>query len=85
MINESHGRAVLTPATLTAPIADPKIWRLYADLMDDRRLVCEHDGISWMVAVDGRRLAHERAFEAAVHRAYAMTRALMALDRARAA
>lgn len=85
MITESQGQAMLTRAAPTVAIADPKIWRWYADLMDDRRLVCQHDGIRWMVEIDGRRLADERAFEAAVHRAYTMTRALMALDRARAA
>ncbi|MGF6933477.1 hypothetical protein OKW41_002616 [Paraburkholderia sp. UCT70] len=74
-----------TRATPTAAIADPKIWRWYADLMDDRRLVCEHDGARWVVAVDGRRLADERAFEAAVHSAYAMARALLALEGTRAA
>ncbi|MFM0397304.1 hypothetical protein [Paraburkholderia phytofirmans] len=85
MINESQRRAVLTRAAPTATIADPKIWRWYADLMDARRLVCEYDGIRWVVEVDGKRRADERAFEAAIHSAYAMTRALMALERARAA
>ncbi|MBB3261679.1 hypothetical protein F4827_006575 [Paraburkholderia bannensis] len=85
MINESQGQAMLKRAAPTVAIADPKVWRWYADLMHDRRLVCAHDGIRWVVEVDGRRLGEERAFEAAVHRAYAMTRALMALDRARAA
>ncbi|EIF33185.1 hypothetical protein BCh11DRAFT_00949 [Burkholderia sp. Ch1-1] len=85
MINQSLRPAALTGATPTATISDPRIRRWYADLMADRRLVCEHDGARWIVAVDGRRLADEHAFEAAVHSAYAMTRALSALDRARAA
>lgn len=82
MIDELQRPTVFTRCKPTTPIADPKIWRWYADLTDDRRLVCEHDGARWVVAVDGRRLADESAFEVAVHRAYAMTRALLALDRA---
>jgi hypothetical protein len=70
-------------ARYNAVVADPKIWRWYADLMSNRRLACEHDGASWIVAVDGRRLAEESAFESAVFAAYAMTRALVALDEAR--
>ncbi|ASW02596.1 hypothetical protein [Paraburkholderia aromaticivorans] len=87
MIDPSQRPAVPMPTNVnpTAACADPKVWRWYADLLDDRRLVCEHDGARWVVAVDGRRLADERAFEAAVRSAYAMTRALSALDRARAA
>ncbi|MGF6773724.1 hypothetical protein P3T18_006238 [Paraburkholderia sp. GAS199] len=81
MIESSQGTAMLARAA----IADPKIWRWYADLTDDHRLVCEQDGARWIVAVDGRRLADEHAFAAAVHSAYAMTRALSALDRARTA
>ncbi|WP_144113899.1 hypothetical protein [Paraburkholderia sp. BCC1886] len=72
-------------STPTPAIADPKIWRWYADLIDGRRLVCEHDGARWIVAVDGRRLADECTFEVAVHAAYLLARALLALDRARAA
>jgi hypothetical protein len=85
MINPSQRPAVPASVKPAAPIADPKIWRWYADLMADRRLVCEHDGARWVVAVDGRRLADERAFETAVHSAYAMTRALSALNSARVA
>ena len=85
MIDSSQRPASRTTLTPAGAFADPKIWRWYADLLDDRRLVCEHDGARWIVAVDGRLLADECAFEAAVHSAYAMTRALAALDRARAA
>jgi hypothetical protein len=61
------------------------MWRWYADRMDEGRLVCEHDRMRWIVTVDGRRLADEALFEAAIHRAYAMARALSALHRALAA
>lgn len=85
MIDSSQRRALSVGCTPPAAFADPKIWRWYADLLSERRLACEHDGTRWVVAVDGRRLADARAFETAVHSAYAMTRALSALDRARAA
>ncbi|WP_144149111.1 hypothetical protein [Paraburkholderia sp. BCC1884] len=76
MVDQTHS----PEARHNAVLADPRIWRWYADLMGNRRLVCEHDGASWIVAVDGRLLAAESAFESAVLAAYAMTRALVALD-----
>jgi hypothetical protein len=85
MITPSQRPALPSSIKPAVTIADPKIWRWYADLMADRRLLCEHDGARWVVTVDGRRLADERAFEAAVHSAYAMTRALSALNSARVA
>jgi hypothetical protein len=55
--------------------------RWYAEMADDRRLVCEHEDGGWAVTVDGRRLANTASRESAIDAAYAMTRALAALSR----
>ncbi|SAL20750.1 hypothetical protein AWB67_00700 [Caballeronia terrestris] len=55
--------------------------RWVAEMLDDRRLVWEHDAGRWSVIVDGKRLANDRSLESAIDAAYAMTRALAALSR----
>jgi hypothetical protein len=85
MIDISQQSSVPARAIPTDVIADTRIRRWSAGLMADHRLACEFDGTHWVIAVDGRRVAKESSFEAAIHSAYAMTRALLALDRLQAA
>lgn len=85
MNETSRQLSLLARTTPTDVIGEPRICRWSADMMAEQRLVCEFDGAHWVVAVDGRRVAKEFTFEAAIYSAYAMTRALLALDRMRAA
>lgn len=56
-------------------------WRWYAELVSERRVVCEHDGEHWQISIDGRRLAGDRSFDMALLDAYAITKAREALGR----
>jgi len=83
MLSEPQRPATMTGPKPTTLFSDPRIQTWYTDLTNERRLVCVQDGARWVVSIDGRHLAEEGKFEVAVHRAYAMTRALSALNRAR--
>ncbi|MGF6574808.1 hypothetical protein ABH945_006936 [Paraburkholderia sp. GAS333] len=85
MTDTSHQFAAIEKVTPAIALADARISRWSAGLMAERRLVCEFDGTQWVIAVDKRYVARESTFEAALHSAYAMTRALRALDQVRAA
>ncbi|MDE1184246.1 hypothetical protein [Paraburkholderia sp.] len=57
-----------------------RIWRWYAHMMEERRVLCEREGVSWTIFVDCRQMAKESSFETAIRAAYTMMRALTALN-----
>jgi hypothetical protein len=66
-------------AAATAQGQDARIWRWYADHMEDYRLDCRRYQDIWSIRVAGRELARDRSFDAAVRAAYAHSSALAAL------
>jgi hypothetical protein len=85
MINDTQLEMIRLRATAMANADDAKVWRWYADLMEDRRVVCQRKGTCWTVAVDGRQMANDPSFDSAVRAAYRLSRATSALAAARAA
>ena len=80
MINECQIELIRVRAAASANAEDARVWRWYADLMEDRRIECRHKGLSWMISVDGREIADNKSFDLAIRSAYTMTRALSALN-----
>ncbi|CAB3773856.1 hypothetical protein LMG29542_07472 [Paraburkholderia humisilvae] len=70
MKSHAHFELIRMQAAATANAEDARIWRWYADLMEDRRLVCLRCGLAWTVTVDGRLLARDPSFDLAVRTAY---------------
>jgi hypothetical protein len=84
MIDITRRHDMPTRHAQASALAKTRVERWYADLMSDRRLACEYDGGRWRIALDGRCLADDDSFECAIHAAYAMARALSALNRTHA-
>ncbi|QGZ64963.1 hypothetical protein [Paraburkholderia acidisoli] len=56
-------------AAVRANIDDARVWRWYADLMEDERVSCTRTRGGWQVTVDGRASVEDDSFDGAVRRA----------------
>lgn len=63
-------------AALASFDEDARLWRWFADQMEDHRLVFERRRQFWHVRCEGRALACDRSFDVAVRKAYALSHAL---------
>ena len=59
-------------AAARANIDDARVWRWYADLMEDDRVSCMRIRNGWRITVDGRSTVEDESFDCAVRRAAQM-------------
>ncbi|WP_414440364.1 hypothetical protein AB4851_06395 [Burkholderia sp. 22PA0099] len=53
-------------AAAHANLEDARIWRWYADLMEDERICCTHTRDGWLVTIDDRYTVEDESFDRAV-------------------
>ncbi|MEK6348204.1 MAG: hypothetical protein V4764_12035 [Burkholderia sp.] len=53
-------------AAALANLEDARIWRWYADLMEEERVCCTHTRGGWRVTVDGQYSVEDESFDRAV-------------------
>ncbi|MGF6259762.1 hypothetical protein [Paraburkholderia youngii] len=56
-------------AAVRANADDARVWRWYADLMEDGRVSCTRTRKGWLITVDGRCTVEDESFDCAVRRA----------------
>jgi hypothetical protein len=69
-------------AAAQANSADARMWRWYADAMEERRLRCQWKDRYWVVTLDGRNISSDQSFDSALRAAQIMDSALVGLQRA---
>lgn len=53
-------------AAAHANLEDARIWRWYADLMEEDRVRCTHTRAAWLVTIDDRYTVEDESFDRAV-------------------
>ncbi|MBN3854855.1 hypothetical protein G3N59_15840 [Paraburkholderia sp. Ac-20340] len=70
MVKQMHSLEVARlTAAARANIDDARLWRWYADLMEDERVSCTRTRHGWQITVDGRCTVEDESFDSAVRRA----------------
>ena len=69
-------------AAAQANSADARMWRWYADAMEERRLRCQWKDRYWVVTLDGRNISSDQSFDSALRAAQIMDSAVVGLQRA---
>ncbi|MBB5464131.1 hypothetical protein HDG32_000224 [Paraburkholderia sp. CI2] len=65
-----HSLEIARPAAaVRANADDARVWRWYADLMEDGRVSCTRTRKGWLITVDGRCTVEDESFDCAVRRA----------------
>uniref|UniRef100_UPI00197F2D8B hypothetical protein n=1 Tax=Burkholderia sp. Ac-20379 TaxID=2703900 RepID=UPI00197F2D8B len=59
-------------AAVRANVDDARVWRWYADLMEEDRVTCTRLRNGWQLTVDGICTVEDDSFDAAVRRAAAL-------------
>lgn len=59
-------------AASRANVDDARVWRWYADLMEDDRVSCARIRNGWRITVDGRATVEDESFDCAVRQAARM-------------
>jgi hypothetical protein len=67
MITQQHSLELARlSAAVRANIDDARVWRWYADLMEDDRVKCTRMRNGWQVTVDGRCTVEDESFDGAI-------------------
>ncbi|WP_070106130.1 hypothetical protein [Burkholderia plantarii] len=56
-------------AAVRANLDDARVWRWYADLMEEDRIACTRTRDGWRLTIDGHHVVEDASFDAAVRRA----------------
>ncbi|MEM5310158.1 hypothetical protein [Paraburkholderia sp. JHI869] len=73
MLIQPHNLELARLAAATrANVDDARVWRWYADLMEDDRVSCARIRNGWRITVDGRAAVEDESFDCAVRRAAQM-------------
>jgi hypothetical protein len=70
MVTQTHSLEVARlSAAARANADDARVWRWYADLMEDDRVRCTRTRHGWQITVDNRCTVEDESFDCAVRRA----------------